>query len=332
MKTNIVFGEDYEEESKEQEQSEQQENNRIYNDEETEEERIHQEDHEEHAESKEDNKTEQFEEEGNRKDEEEYQDQDYENQIIGSEDVENSRHNDVENSGHHDFMTSQFDDLSELEDMALDELDNIGPEIEEVDKPPSSDKKESFEDEGDYSEDDDEFGEISVSYDDKNIPTFEVIPKKKVNIKPPSSLKDCKIEFVLRYVFYFYFLGLAYIYKLDEKPEFVEKFMEKSKKQIDLLILRLEKTAVQIAPDTYKKIVENSELIGTLLIVASLHYNFHALAMEYKKKETTPTTAKKEKTNGDQQEIKNNANPIQDFKDVNTNSTIKSVLPNLSPY
>ena len=263
MKASIMFGDIEGEEDEEKSTKEQQEDNGLYKVEEFEEKGECQE-NEPFEQSEEDFQEEQDKENGDIENEEEFENKTNENQMI--EDVENLRYDD--------------DDLSELEDMALDELDNI----EEVDKPPSSDKEEPFEDddEEDYPEDDDEFREISISYDDKNIPNFEVVPKK-VNIKPPSSLKDCKIEFVLRYAFYFYFLGLAYIYKLDEKPEFVEKFMEKSKKQIDLLILRLEKTAVQIAPNTYKKIVENSEIIGTLLIAVSLHYNFHTLAMEYKK-------------------------------------------------
>ena len=273
-----MFGDIEGEEDEEKSTKEQQEDNGLYKVEEFEEKGECQE-NEPFEQSEEDFQEEQDKENGDIENEEEFENKTNENQMI--EDVENLRYDDVENLRYDDVEKPKHDDdLSELEDMALDELDNI----EEVDKPHSSDKEEPFEDddEEDYPEDDDEFREISVSYDDKNIPTFEVVPKK-VNIKPPSSLKDCKIEFVLRYAFYFYFLGLAYIYKLDEKPEFVEKFMEKSKKQIDLLILRLEKTAVQIAPNTYKKIVENSEIIGTLLIAVSLHYNFHTLAMEYKK-------------------------------------------------
>ncbi len=169
----------------------------------------------------------------------------------------------------------------DLDDLAMQELDQLKEEKKEEEKGgiPFHDEIEN---------EDDEFGDIGsfdiADSDNQDFQNFNfnfTNTKEEIDVKPPNSLKESKLEFLLRYLFYFYFLLLSYLYKLDEKTEFVDRFIEKSKKTVDDLILRIERMFAKLSPGLYRKIVD-SEILGTLIILAVLHYNFHAEATKAK--------------------------------------------------
>ncbi|XRO77890.1 hypothetical protein ACO3VM_09435 (plasmid) [Methanocaldococcus sp. 10A] len=170
----------------------------------------------------------------------------------------------------------------DLDDLAMQELDQLKEEKKEEEKGGIPFRNE-------IENEDDEFGDIGsfdiADSDNQDFQNFNfnfTTTTQKEEIKPPNSLKESKLEFLLRYLFYFYFLLLSYLYKLDEKTEFVERFIEKSKKTVDDLILRIERTFAKLSPGLYRRIVRDSEILGTLIILAVLHYNFHAEATKAK--------------------------------------------------
>ena len=170
----------------------------------------------------------------------------------------------------------------DLDDLAMQELDQLKEEKKKEEKGgiPFHDEIEN---------EDDEFGDIGsfdiADSDNQDFQNFNfnfTNTKEEIDVKPPNSLKESKLEFLLRYLFYFYFLLLSYLYKLDEKTEFVDRFIEKSKKTVDDLILRIERMFAKLSPGLYRKIVRDSEILGTLIILAVLHYNFHTEATKAK--------------------------------------------------
>ncbi|WP_457613846.1 hypothetical protein [Methanocaldococcus sp.] len=165
-------------------------------------------------------------------------------------------------------------DNKNLENLAMEELDNIKKEEER--------NEVSFREEGkEEINEDEEFSDFDIANGDNqdfqnfNFNFSTTRKEDEIDVEIPNSLKESKLEFLLRYLFYFYFLLLAYFYKLDEKTKFVERFIEKSKRTVDDLILRIERMFAKLSPRLYNRIVKDSEILGTLVILAVLHYNFH---------------------------------------------------------
>lgn len=180
-----------------------------------------------------------------------------------------------------DVDSNEDNSSKSLDDIAMEALEEIKEETNKEEDKKEVEESESFpriEDKNEVnevSEKDEEFGDIDFDEDNFEV-NFDFKPKEEqIDVKIPNSLKESKLEFILRYLFYFYFLILAYIYKIDEKTEFVDKFIERSKKTVDDLILRIERMFAKISPKLYNRIVRDSEILGTLIILVVLHYNFH---------------------------------------------------------
>ncbi len=160
------------------------------------------------------------------------------------------------------MVNIEFNNVEEkkdnVEDMAMEELSSIP-------SPPSNEGDN--EELGDNDFDEEEFGEVDL--DDNEI-DFSIGGDNKEKVS-----NECKLSALFDYLFFFYFMGLALMYKeLRNKGKFVNEFIEKNKQAIEDIKIRIERCLSNSLPNTYEKLIKFDDY-AFILGILMLSINFH---------------------------------------------------------
>ena len=195
------------------------------------------------------------------------------------DEIEN-KENDVESLGESE-ESSDSKNMANLEDIAMKEMKEINS-IDESESESESSEEEETEEE--------EFKDIDVDNIDED---FDIGEDK--TDKAPKSANDCKLSALLDYFFFFYFMGLALMYKeLRDKGKFVKEFIEKNKKAIEEIKLRFERFLSTNLPSAYEKLIKVDDY-AFILGIAMLTINFHIEVQEAIKGNSQQETQSNEK-------------------------------------
>ncbi len=160
---------------------------------------------------------------------------------------------DKDTDANDDKNHSQREENKNLEDMAMEELSSIPPTL-------SSE------------EDDEEFGDVDLDDDEID---FSIGEDEEDKEKVPKSPNECKLSALFDYLFFFYFMGLALMYKeLRNKGKFVNGFIEKNKQIINDIKIRIERCLANSLPQTYEKLIKFEDY-AFILGILMLSINFH---------------------------------------------------------
>lgn len=160
---------------------------------------------------------------------------------------------DKDTDANDDKNHSQREENKNLEDMAMEELSSIPPTLSNE-------------------EDDEEFGDVDLDDDEID---FSMKEDEEYKEKVPKSPDECKLSALFDYLFFFYFMGLALMYKeLRNKGKFVNKFIERNKQVIDDIKIRIERCLANSLPQTYEKLIKFEDY-AFILGILMLSINFH---------------------------------------------------------
>jgi len=194
------------------------------------------------------------------------------------DEIEN-KENDVESLGESE-ESSDSKNMANLEDIAMKEMKEIN----------SIDESESESESSEEETEEEEFKDIDVDNIDED---FDIGEDK--TDKAPKSANDCKLSALLDYFFFFYFMGLALMYKeLRDKGKFVKEFIKKNKQAINEIKLRFERFLANNLPSAYEKLIKVDDY-AFILGIAMLTINFHIEVQEAIKGNSQQETQSNEK-------------------------------------